>query len=260
MGNGTPTSPPRHHQLGFAHRRWSTSAASSNGIAEKQAATSPHYAGTRAVWLGTPPVGVGGVLKRALDIAGASVGIVLLFTLFCLIALAIKLFDRGPIFFCHRRVGLNGSAFGCLKFRTMVIDADEKLQRHLARNRDAALEWEQTSKLKCDPRITPLGQILRKTSLDELPQLLNILRGEMSLVGPRPIVQAEIPKYGDYIRYYLRVRPGLTGLWQVNGRNDLDFTTRVALDRQYVEQWSFWRDLTIIARTVRVIVTSRGCY
>jgi exopolysaccharide production protein ExoY len=141
-----------------------------------------------------------------------------------------------------------------------VVDADRVLQRHLAQNSDAAREWAELHKLKKDPRVTALGAGMRKTSLDELPQLLNILKGEMSFVGPRPIVSAEVPKYGECIGHYLRARPGLTGAWQVSGRNDVDYATRVALDRQYVEQWSFRRDLAILAGTVRVVVTSRGCY
>jgi exopolysaccharide production protein ExoY len=203
---------------------------------------------------------VGGVPKRVFDIIVASAGIVILLPLFFLTALAIKLSDRGPVFFRHRRVGLNGATFGCLKFRTMVVDADAVLQHHLAQNSDAAREWAELRKLKKDPRVTPLGTGIRKSSLDELPQLLNILKGEMSFVGPRPIVSAEMPKYGECIGHYLRARPGLTGAWQVSGRNDVDYATRVALDREYVERWSFWRDLAIISRTVRPLVSSRGCY
>ncbi|MGH7094746.1 MAG: sugar transferase, partial [Stellaceae bacterium] len=164
------------------------------------------------------------------------------------------------VFYRHKRVGLNGSGFDCLKFRTMAVDADQALQRHLAANRDAAQEWQELHKLKNDPRVTRLGHTMRKTSLDELPQLINILKGEMSFVGPRPIVAAEMPRYGECIGQYLRARPGLTGPWQISGRNDVDYVKRVALDRDYVEAWSFWRDLSIITRTVGVIVTARGCY
>jgi exopolysaccharide production protein ExoY len=203
---------------------------------------------------------VGGLAKRWFDVTGALGAILMLLPRFCLIALAIKLWDRGPIFFRHRRVGLNGAGFDCLKFRSMVVNADDVLTRHLATNRDAAREWKETRKLKCDPRITPLGSSMRRTSIDELPQLFNILKGEMSFVGPRPIVTAEVPKYGSCIDHYLRARPGLTGPWQVSGRNDVDYATRVALDRQYVEAWSFQRDLTIIVKTARVVVTARGCY
>jgi lipopolysaccharide/colanic/teichoic acid biosynthesis glycosyltransferase len=166
----------------------------------------------------------------------------------------------GPFFYRHSRVGLEGKAFDCLKFRSMVINADEVLARHLAANSHAADEWQKDRKLKRDPRITSLGAGMRKTSIDELPQLLNILKGEMSFVGPRPIVIEEVPKYGPVIAHYLRARPGLTGPWQVGGRNDLDYATRVALDRGYVENWSFWGDLTIIAKTARVVVAPRGGY
>jgi lipopolysaccharide/colanic/teichoic acid biosynthesis glycosyltransferase len=142
----------------------------------------------------------------------------------------------------------------------MVVNGDEVLQRHLDNDPDAACEWSRERKLRDDPRVTSLGLSLRKTSVDELPQLINILRGEMSIVGPRPIVAAEVPKYADGIDHYFRVRPGLTGVWQVSGRNDVDYATRVNLDCHYVQNWSFWRDLAIIATTVRVVATSRGCY
>jgi exopolysaccharide production protein ExoY len=203
---------------------------------------------------------IGGGLKRCFDVTGALAAILLLMPLFCLIALAIKLWDRGPVFYRHSRVGLSGTSFDCLKFRSMVINADEVLALHLAANSEAAQEWQKNRKLKRDPRITPLGASMRKTSIDELPQLLNILRGEMSFVGPRPIVTAEVPKYGPVIAHYLRTRPGLTGPWQISGRNDVDYATRVALDQGYVENWSFWRDITIIAKTARVVVAAHGCY
>lgn len=207
-----------------------------------------------------PALVVGGAAKRGFDVAAALAALLLLLPLFGLIALAIKLWDRGPVFYRHRRIGLNGADFECLKFRSMVANGDEVLARHLAANNEAAREWEETQKLKRDPRITPLGANLRKTSIDELPQLLNILKGEMSFVGPRPIVTAEVPKYGACFNHYLRARPGLTGPWQVSGRNDVGYTTRVELDRNYVETWSFRRDITIIAKTFRVVVSARGCY
>jgi exopolysaccharide production protein ExoY len=261
MGNGTPALPSQQRPTVLGGRQWN---ALSISVAEDPK-TEPNslrhgFAGSRFIWVGLRPKVLGGGLKRGFDIAAASVSIILLLPLFCLIALATKLSDGGPVFFRHRRIGLNGSSFGCLKFRTMVTDADQVLQRHLAQDQDAAREWAELHKLKKDPRVTPLGAAMRKTSVDELPQLLNILRGDMSFVGPRPIVSTEVSKYGDCIEHYLSTRPGLTGPWQVSGRNDVDYATRVALDRQYVEQWSFWRDLTIIAGTVRVVVTSRGCY
>ena len=207
-----------------------------------------------------PPFVVGGAGKRYFDICVALSSIALWLPLLCLIAIAVKFAGRGPILYRHRRVGRNGKAFDCLKFRTMVVDADAILHRHLSTNCEAAREWAENHKLRNDPRITPLGAVLRKTSLDELPQLFNILKGDMSFVGPRPIVVAEVVKYGECITHYMCARPGLTGPWQVGGRNDVDYARRVALDSQYVENWSFWRDVAIITKTVRVIVTSRGCY
>lgn len=203
---------------------------------------------------------LGGQSKRMFDIAAAAVALAFLLPLFALVALAIKLSDGGPVFYRHRRIGRNGQLFDCLKFRTMVLDADAVLHRHLLANRQAAREWEENQKLTADPRVTSFGATLRKTSVDELPQLINILKGEMSVVGPRPIVPAEAPKYADTMACYLRSRPGLTGLWQISGRNSVDYAQRVKLDRHYVENWSFGRDLTIIIRTVRVVVTARGCY
>jgi exopolysaccharide production protein ExoY len=207
-----------------------------------------------------PPIIVGGRGKRYFDVTAALSSILFWLPLLCLIAIAMKLADGGPVLYRHRRVGQNGQAFDCFKFRTMRVDADEALHRHLSANPDAAREWQQNQKLKSDPRITPLGAVLRKTSLDELPQLFNIVKGEMSLVGPRPIVLNEVPKYGECIAHYMRARPGLTGAWQVSGRNDVDYARRVWLDTEYVENWSFWRDLAIISGTFRVVLTSRGCY
>lgn len=217
------------------------------------------YAPSRRAQPADAPI-TGGYPKRLFDIAAAICAIVLLLPLFLLIVVAIRLSERGPIFFPHQRVGRKGALFYCLKFRTMAVNSEEILQRHLAADSEAAREWAETRKLKNDPRITTLGLGLRKTSLDELPQLINILKGDMSVVGPRPIVTAEIPKYAECIEQYMRARPGLTGPWQVSGRNDVDYARRVALDRQYVENWSFWRDLGIIGRTVCVVLTSRGCY
>lgn len=203
---------------------------------------------------------VGGIRKRGFDVVAACIGFLLLSPLFLLIALAIKMADGGPAFYRHSRIGRNGVPFSCLKFRTMAPNADAVLEDHLAKDRQAAAEWQARQKLKDDPRITPLGLVLRKTSLDELPQLLNIVKGEMSVVGPRPIVRAEVPKYGEAIEQYLSARPGLTGLWQISGRNDVDYIRRVALDRLYVEEWSFVGDLEIVLRTFIAVLLSRGCY
>lgn len=208
----------------------------------------------------TAPTVTGSTAKRCLDLIVAASLLLFLAPLFLLIALAIKGSDGGPVLFRHRRIGRHGAEFWCLKFRTMTPDADQRLQRHLAENPEAAREWEASRKLKNDPRATVLGNVLRRSSVDELPQLLNVVKGEMSLVGPRPIVREEIPKYGRFIADYMCARPGLTGLWQVSGRNDVDYAERVALDSQYVRQWSIEQDLIIILKTFRVVVAGRGCY
>ncbi len=199
-------------------------------------------------------------VKRCLDVVLAASALVCFSLLFGIIALAILATDRGPVLIRHRRVGRNGVIFPCLKFRTMVVNAETALVRHLAENPDAMIEWKANHKLKDDPRITPLGRILRETSLDELPQLVNSLRGEMSLVGPRPIVTEEAVRYGSAFADYKSVRPGLTGLWQCSGRNDIGYDERVLLDSRYVRTWSLKQDLLIILRTVPAVIGSRGVY
>jgi undecaprenyl-phosphate galactose phosphotransferase len=166
--------------------------------------------------------------------------------------------DGGPALFPHTRVGLHGRRFRCLKFRTMVPNAHEVLEHLLRTDAAAAQEWAETQKLRNDPRLTRIGRVLRKTSLDELPQLVNVLRLQMSLVGPRPIVESEIERYGDHIRYYHSVRPGITGLWQVSGRNDTTYEQRVHLDVHYVRGWSIRRDLLILSKTVVVVLFKRN--
>lgn len=198
--------------------------------------------------------------KRALDVTVAAAAIVFLGVLILTIALAVLVMQGRPILIRHSRIGRGGVPFPCLKFRTMVRDADAALSRHLAADPAAMLEWHATHKLKDDPRVTPLGRVLRQTSLDELPQLFNILRGEMSLVGPRPIVAAEIPRYGGGIVEYKSMRPGLTGLWQCSGRNDVSYERRVLLDRQYVRTWSLGGDIRIMLKTVPAVLNSRGVY
>lgn len=205
-----------------------------------------------------PPIG--GMLKRGFDVVGALVGLLLLSPLFLILMLLVKLSGRGSIFYGHVRVGRNGNSFKCLKFRTMVQDGADVLARHLAENPDAAIEWAATRKLQNDPRVTAIGTILRKLSLDELPQILNILRGDMSIVGPRPVVTDELAMYGNASVYYLKSRPGLTGLWQISGRNDVSYGERVAFDTHYVQNWSFVTDLSIILRTVPAVLASRGSY
>ena len=150
--------------------------------------------------------------------------------------------------------------FGCLKFRTMVPDADGVLRRLLEVDPRARAEWERDFKLKDDPRITPIGDFLRRTSLDELPQLWNVLKGEMSLVGPRPIIEEEVERYGDQVGYYLETRPGITGLWQISGRNSIGYDDRVALDSWYVRNWSIWYDLVILVKTIAVVLRGKGAY
>ncbi|PSJ61619.1 sugar transferase [Pseudaminobacter soli (ex Li et al. 2025)] len=205
-----------------------------------------------------PPIG--GAIKRGFDIVGASAGLLLLSPLLMMLAALVKATDGGSIVYGHRRIGRHGKVFRCLKFRTMVQNGDQVLADYLARNPHMREEWEATRKLQDDPRITRVGSVLRKLSLDELPQLVNILRGEMSIVGPRPVVQDELELYGPAADYYLSTRPGLTGLWQVSGRNDVSYNARVAFDRHYVENWSFTFDLKIIAKTVPAVLSSRGSY
>jgi undecaprenyl-phosphate galactose phosphotransferase len=168
--------------------------------------------------------------------------------------------DGGPAIYSHVRVGQHGREFRCHKFRTMVVDSDAVLARHLAENAAARSEWAASRKLKDDPRVTRLGRFLRKTSLDEMPQLLNVLRGEMSLVGPRPIIRAELEThYGvEGASAYMSVRPGLTGLWQVSGRSDVDYRKRVALDTDYVRNASLARDMMILCQTVKVVLLQKG--
>ena len=207
-----------------------------------------------------PKQPIGGMLKRTLDIVIALGALITLFPLFGLVACLVKASDGGPIFYRHTRLGHGRRTFPCLKFRTMVPNGDEVLAEHLRQSRAAAEEWAATRKLKSDPRITTVGATLRKLSIDELPQLVNVLRGEMSIVGPRPIVSDEIPMYGDDIRFYFSARPGLTGPWQVNGRSDLPYERRVMLDRVYVENWSLWADLQIAVKTIPALLAARDAY
>jgi exopolysaccharide production protein ExoY len=255
MLSGISSRAAQQHRSALAKTHWNR-----REHARPHPLPSPPEIPVRQSWSANSLFVVGGAGKRYFDICVALFSIFLWLPLLCLIAIAVKFVGRGPILYRHRRVGRNGKAFDCLKFRTMVVDADAILHRHLSTNCEAAREWKENHKLRSDPRITPLGAVLRKTSLDELPQLFNILKGDMSFVGPRPIVVAEVAKYGEFITHYMCARPGLTGPWQVGGRNDVDYARRVALDSQYVENWSFWRDVAIITKTVRVIVTSRGCY
>lgn len=200
------------------------------------------------------------VSKRTFDLIVASALIILLAPLLIGVAIAVKVTSRGPVIFGHRRLGQGGTHFKSLKFRTMIKDADRVLARYLAENPELQAEWDRDQKLKNDPRITRIGGFLRKTSLDELPQLWNVIRGEMSLVGPRPIVDSEIPKYNEVFHSYSRVRPGITGLWQISGRNNTTYAERVAFDEFYVRNWSPWYDLYILMSTVKTVLLREGAY
>lgn len=195
--------------------------------------------------------------KRIIDVLGAIVGLSFFAPLMLVIALLVKR-EGGDAIFSHERIGRDGKSFKCLKFRTMVPNANEKLTALLESDPDARAEWERDHKLTNDPRITRLGAFLRKTSLDELPQFINVLRGEMSLVGPRPITAEECKKYGDSYGLYIKYRPGITGIWQVSGRNDISYPARVALDSQYAINQSIYLDVVILLRTFGVIATGVG--
>ncbi len=216
---------------------------------------------TASTWLAAQPRS-GRIIKRAGDIFFALIVLLLGFPLFLLIAVMVKVTSRGSVFYSQRRIGRGYKGFGCLKFRTMRKGADQILCQLLERDPLLREEFERDFKLKQDPRITPLGRFLRRTSLDELPQLLNILKGQMSVVGPRPIVWDELERYGRQMDVVLSVRPGLTGLWQVSGRNNLPYETRVRLDLYYVRHRTFWLDLRIILRTIGVVLLpmDRGAY
>ena len=201
----------------------------------------------------------GRVSKMAMDKVGAVVALILFSPLFVILALKIRK-DGGPVFYAQTRIGKDGQKFKCLKFRSMIHNADKVLQDYLDSNPEAKAEYARDFKLKNDPRITPVGHILRRTSLDEIPQFINVLKGDMSLVGPRPVVEAETAYYGDKLGHYLSVRPGVTGLWQVSGRNDVSYDQRVALDVWYVENWSLWNDIVIILKTIYVVSVRKGAY
>ncbi len=199
-------------------------------------------------------------IKRLFDVVAAGILIVPAIPVALLVVAAIALDSRGPVFFVHDRIGRNGRRFRLWKFRSMARNADEMLERYIAAHPGARQEWERNHKLKDDPRVTRVGRLLRRTSLDELPQLVSVLGGDMSLIGPRPIVETEIGKYGSDFALYRAVRPGLTGLWQVSGRTDTSYGQRVALDTAYIRNWSFRGDLQILLRTVRVVLFGHGAY
>ena len=201
------------------------------------------------------PIGRG--LKLGLDFVIAALALIFLSPLLLAIAVYVKC-DGGPALYAQRRIGRGGRHFRCWKFRTMVVGAEQKLQALLASDPAAAAEWARTQKLTADPRVTGVGAVLRRTSLDELPQLLNVLGGDMSLVGPRPITDAEVERYADDIECYYAVRPGVTGLWQVSGRSETTYARRVQLDVRYVRNWSLLQDLSILLKTIPAVLLRRG--
>ncbi|WP_331981371.1 sugar transferase [Chitinimonas sp.] len=202
---------------------------------------------------------LGQVCKRFLDVALTLCLLLILAPVLLGLILALRL-QGGAALFAHVRIGRHGAPFRCYKFRTMLPDAERRLQELLARDAQARQEWEKDFKLRNDPRVTPFGEFLRKSSLDELPQLWNVLVGDMSLVGPRPVVEAELLRYGNRASLYTSVRPGITGLWQVSGRNDTTYEERVRLDAQYVQNWSLSLDWHILWRTLFVVLGRRGAY
>lgn len=203
----------------------------------------------------------GGIAKRGFDIVFSLVALLAFLPLMLLIAVGLKAISPGPLLFGHERVGHNGRKFRCLKFRTMVVNADKRLQQLLETDPDAAAEFAETRKLRKDPRIVPvIGAWLRKLSLDELPQFVNVLVGDMSVVGPRPVTEDEILDHYGTNHDYMDARPGITGLWQVSGRNDVGYAQRVELDAIYVRNWKFRTDLLIILRTIAVVCRERNGY
>ena len=200
------------------------------------------------------------ITKRILDVVISMTCLLAFLPFMLIVALVMKVTSPGPLFFGHERIGYQGKRFKVWKFRSMHVNARELLVQTLEQNPDLRAEWEATHKLRCDPRVSWIGGILRTTSLDELPQLWNVFKGEMSLVGPRPIVSEEIEKYEDKFRSYLRVVPGVTGYWQISGRNHTTYERRVQLDQFYVKNWSVWFDLYILARTVKTVLMREGAY
>ena len=197
---------------------------------------------------------------RTLDVVICAFALLFFAPLLAVIAVVVYLSDPGPILFAHRRLGRDGNHFYCLKFRSMVVDAEGRLRRLLDADPAMRLEWERDHKLRVDPRITRVGRFLRSSSLDELPQLWNVIRGDMSIVGPRPIVDAEVTRYGRYFNDYCRVRPGITGLWQISGRNDVSYRRRVALDVAFSRSISVRLYLRILCLTVPSVLMARGSY
>ena len=200
------------------------------------------------------------VIKRAFDLLFTICGGLCILPFLLIIAVMVAVDNKGNIIFAHRRIGREGKEFKCYKFQTMIPNAQEALEKYLAENPEARKEWEESFKLTDDPRVTKLGSILRKTSLDEMPQLWNVIKGDMSLVGPRPIVAKEIERYGEYFKEYAMVPPGITGMWQASGRSDTTYEERVEMDTWYVRNWSVWIDLMYLFKTVKIVFTGKGAY
>jgi len=188
----------------------------------------------------------------------AFAAIVLLAPVLAVLAVLVKLTSAGPIFYCANRVGRHGIPIKVYKFRTMYVNADDRLEQILAEDPRKACEWHEKFKLSHDPRVTPLGRFLRRTSLDELPQLWNVLKGDMAMIGPRPIVETEKAYYGEHYEMFTRVKPGITGLWQVSGRSDTTYERRIILDMYYIMNWSVWLDYFIFLKTLKEVLFCRG--
>ena len=195
------------------------------------------------------------IIKRFFDIILSLIGLVILLPIFLIIAIIIKIDSKGPVFFKHKRIGKNGKTIGVYKFRSMVINAEELIKKFTPEQK---AEYEKNFKLDNDPRITKVGKVLRKTSLDELPQLINILIGNMSIVGPRPIVTGEIDKYGDQKDKFLSMTPGLTGYWQASGRSDVEYDERIEMELYYIDHCSLWLDIKIIFKTFIAVLKRKG--
>ena len=200
------------------------------------------------------------VIKRVFELLFTICGGLCILPFLLVIAVMVAVDNKGNVIFAHRRIGRDGKEFKCYKFQTMIPNAQEALEKYLAENPEARKEWEESFKLTDDPRVTKLGSILRKTSLDEMPQLWNVIKGDMSLVGPRPIVAKEIERYGEYFREYAMVPPGITGMWQASGRSDTTYEERVEMDTWYVRNWSVWIDLMYLFKTVKIVFTGKGAY
>jgi lipopolysaccharide/colanic/teichoic acid biosynthesis glycosyltransferase len=200
------------------------------------------------------------VIKRCLDVGLVVLTLPISIVVIAMASVLVMLGSRGPIFYSHRRIRKDGTFFSMWKFRTMCVNSAEVLEQYLEEHPEAREESRRTHKLRYDPRVTAIGSFLRRYSMDELPQLWNVLKGEMTLVGPRPIVAAEVERYGDFFSYYCRVKPGLTGLWQVSGRSRVSYDARVTFDCTYVQQWSLWGDLVILMRTLPAVANQDGSY